>query len=372
MKLALVGSRTGYVHRGFESFTRNLFETVRNDIDVTLFKGAGPRRPREIPITSFRYEGGILSKFDLSWQRRMIFQERTFALALAPFLLRGKYDIVHFSEVVLGRMLLRLRRMTGLRFKLLFSNGAPAPPQFYECFDAIQQVNAVRLDDALQYGIPQERLYLIPYGVDCARFRRCDPLMRRSLRRKLGVPENDLVVLCVAALKSHHKRIDYLIREFACMGNANAFLLLVGERTEETGALEIQAETMLGGRYKTVTATHEEIHEFYQLADLFVLPSIREGLPISVLEAMSSALPVVLHEDPLFEWAVEDPRCLIDMESAGALASKMENLANDEAERQDLASCLSRRARDRFDWRSLRPRYLDMYDQVARSQLGGG
>lgn len=366
MKIALIGSRLGYIDRGFESFTRNLFELLKEDLDITLLKGAGTPKEREVVVPSLWFEQGILSRLGWSWQRRMLIQERSFALALLPHLLRHRYDVIHFSEVVLGKVLLRWRRLFGLQYRLLFSNGAPAPPEFYRFFDLIQEVSGVRLEDALQYGLPAERLRLVPYGIDCRRFRSVSAPRAAELRRHYRIPADRFVLLCVAAIKQHHKRIDALIAEVSQLEPNRYFLLVAGHRTEETPALEQQAKAALGDDFRFLTVPHESIHEVYQLADLFVLPSLTEGLGIVILEAMSSAIPVLVHHDPLFRWVVDCSECTLDMSQSGLLRQRIATWFADSGLRARLGRQLATNARDRFDWQTLKPDYLTLYRDAAR------
>lgn len=364
MKIALIGSRIGYIDRGFESFTRSLFELVKEDIDITLFKGAGLRCPHEIVVPSLWCDRGILSRMKLSWQRRLIVNERTYALGMLPHLIANRYDIIHFSEVVLGKMLLRIRKLFGLKYKLLFSNGAPAPPQFYRFFDMTQEVTGVRLDEARAYGLPDERLSLVPYGIDCDRFVAVNQPTKLSLRRTYGVPEDRFTVVCAAAIKRHHKRIDHLIDEMAMIRGGNYFLLVAGHRTEETPGLEEQARKLLGGNFRFVTVPHDKMHEVYQLADLFTLPSLTEGLGIVILEAMAASLPVLVHNDKSFRWVVGHEESLLDMSQSGVLAAAIARLAADDALRAETSELLCSNARSRFDWRRLKADYLALYNRM--------
>lgn len=365
VKVALVGSRVGYIHRGFESFTRNLFDLLKDEIDITLLKGAGPRADREIVIPSLWLQGGVLSKAGLRSERRMQINERTFALGMLPHLLRHGYDAIHFSEYDLGRMLLKWRRLFGLKSALIFSNGAPAPPDLYGCFDLIQEVTAVRLEEAVAYGIPRERLRLVPYGIDCDRFTRGSAAERAELRRRHGVPPDAFVVLCVAALKRHHKRLDVLIDAAAGTNRPDLFLVACGQPTEETESLRRQAEVMLRDRHLFLTLPHESMHEAYRLADLFVLPSLAEGFGIVIAEAMAAALPVLVNDAETFRWIVADDRCRVDMGSTTAIARRIRALADDPESRREIGASLAQQARARFDWQSLKAAYIDLYRDAA-------
>jgi len=362
MKIALIGSRVGYIDRGFESFTRNLFDGLKDELDITLFKGAGPRLANEVVVPAFRIENGILSKLGVSFRWREMIQERTYALGMLPWLIRNRYDVIHFSEVMLGRALLHLRRIFGFKYKLVFSNGAPAPPEFYACFDLTQEVTGVRYEDALEYGISEERLRLVPYAIDCDRFSSVEPVAKATLRQKYGIPEDKFVVVSVAAIKKHHKRIDVLIDEMACLDPEKFFLLVAGHRTNETPELEAQARRQLGESFRFVTVPHNDVQEMYQLADLFALCSLTEGLGIVILEAMSAGLPVLVHNDRSFRWVVGDGDGLVDMAEAGALANEIAQLAalpNDQ-----LGQNLSEKTRRRFDWACLMKRYINLYNDA--------
>lgn len=369
MKIALIGSRIGYIDRGFESFTRGLFNLLAPEADITLFKGGECSAPNEIVIPTPWCEKGILSRLGVPHASRIVIQERTFALGMLPHLLRNAYDVIHFSEVVLGKLLLRLRRLFGLRYRLVFSNGAPAPPLFYRHFDLTQEVTETRFQEALEYGLSPERVRLVPYGIDCKRFAAVSAEDRHRLRLKLGLPPDRIVVLCAAAIKCHHKRIDHLITEIARLDPAKYFLLVAGHRTDETAGLERMAHDLLGSRYRFLTLPHEQMHEAYQAADIFALASLTEGLGIVILEAMAAALPVVVHNDRSFQWVVGDERCLIDMAKPGALAGRVEMFCSDTGSRRHLGLALCEKTRRRFDWSSVKADYLGLYDHALRVPL---
>lgn len=369
MKVALVGSRIGYIDRGFESYTRSLFNLLAAEVQITLFKGGEHSAANEVVIPTPWCEKGVLSRLGLPHASRVLIQERAFALGMLPHLLRNTYDVIHFSEVVLGKTLLRLRRLFGLRYRLVFSNGAPAPPLFYRHFDLTQEVTETRFQEALDYGLPPERLRLVPYGIDCDRFIAGSDASRNQLRAKWGLPRDRIVVLCAAAIKSHHKRIDHLISEMARLDPAKYFLLVAGHRTDETVGLERMANDQLGSRYKFVTLPHDQMHEAYQAADIFALASLSEGLGIVILEAMASGLPVVVHNDRSFQWVVGDDRCLVDMAEPGALARRVEAFSTDYTSRRRLGAELCEKTRRRFDWGSVKAGYLALYDHALRIPL---
>lgn len=367
MRVALVSTKLGYVQRGFESFTRDLFDTLRGSIDVTLFKAAGPTAAGEVAVPSLWDQGGLLSRLPLASPRRRRWSEYSFATGMLPWLLGDRYDVVHFSEYDVGSMLLRYRRLCGFTYALLYSNGAPAPPNLCNTFDFTQEVTPVRLDEARAAGLPEQKLRLAPYGIDCDRFAAVTPAEKARLRAAHDIPDDRIVVLCAAAIKREHKRVDHLIAEMGRLDRDRYFLLVAGHRTDETPALEAQARASLGAGFRFLTLPHEKMHELYQTADLFALASLSEGLGIVILEAMAASLPVIVHDDATFRWVVGDADALVDMAEPGALARRIEVLGADADLRRRIGRSLCGQVRERFDWTGLRETYRDLYAHVQRN-----
>ena len=117
-----------------------------------------------------------------------------------------------------------------------------------------------------------------------------------EVRESLGIPAGALVLGTVGRLVEV-KRQDLLLRAFAALcalgKHANTWLLLVGDGPERD-RLE-QLAYSLGVRGRTVFAGFQaEPQGFYQAMDLFALTSRHEGLPLALLEAWASGLPVVV------------------------------------------------------------------------------
>ena len=367
-KIGLACTGLGRILRGFESFTESLFQALRMyapTTKVTLFQGAGTKTTDRVTVPNF-HRSDIPARW-LGNHRAGLLEQRSFALFLYPLLLRGGYHIVHYNDLVMGSTLFHLRRSLGGKFKLLYCNGAPSPPLHYHhrC-DFAQVLTGPAHERARTFGIPEGRLFLIPYGIDARRFNPDYTSQKTEVRRQLGIPEDAKIVLTVAALKQEHKRLDYLIREISSM-DESVWLLAAGQPTEETPLLRNAAERMLPGRWRFLQWPHEQIHLLYGASDVFVLASLTEGFGLVSVEAMLSGLPVVLHDSPHSRWLVgQSPVNLIDMSGQGTLRNCLDKLLDQHSLPSARGDAVAR-----FSWESLVPQYLEMYAIAAASKVNG-
>ena len=150
-----------------------------------------------------------------------------------------------------------------------------------------------------QQGIPAQKLFSMPYAVDNVWFQKRlveAAADRKEFRRQLGIQPDQRVVLFAAKFQPR-KRGDDLIRAFAKMSSedprANAVLLMVGEgeMDEEWRSL---AEKMSESRVKFVGFKGMlELPAYFDLCDVFVIPSSLEPWGLVLNEVMNAAKPVI-------------------------------------------------------------------------------
>ena len=132
----------------------------------------------------------------------------------------------------------------------------------------------------------------IPNGVDTGRFKRqCE--VRAAMRREYGFDDKTLVIGACSRLEPV-KQIELLLAGFSdyIKRNPCARLLIVGDGSQ-SGAL-LQEVHRLDLSEKVIFAgSRGNVHEFLSMFDIFTLTSRNEGLPLAVLEAMATELPVV-------------------------------------------------------------------------------
>ena len=116
-----------------------------------------------------------------------------------------------------------------------------------------------------------------------------------SLRQRLGIAANESVVLTVGRLSREKAHID-LIKAFKRLGDTkpgiSSRLIIVGDGPERA-RLEAAAESISGKGRVIFTGQVSDVQTFYAVANVFVLPSISEGSPNVLLEAMAANLPIV-------------------------------------------------------------------------------
>ncbi|GAA4914618.1 glycosyltransferase involved in cell wall biosynthesis [Actinomycetospora succinea] len=208
------------------------------------------------------------------------------------------------------------------------------------------------------------REFLVPNGIPAPEPE--PPGRRAEVRAELGVEDDDVVVLMVARL-SRQKAHEVMLDAVARAAHPKLRLVVVGDGARRG---ELEALVAAQGLEKNVTflGLRRDVPRLLAGGDVFALSSVHEGVPISVIEAMTQGLPVVATDVGALRDQVTDgvDGFLVESGDAAALAERLTRLADDPALRADLG----RRARDRasaeFTIENTAAAFTDMVEAVAR------
>ncbi|HEY0514532.1 MAG TPA: glycosyltransferase family 4 protein [Thermoanaerobaculia bacterium] len=219
------------------------------------------------------------------------------------------------------------------------------------------------------WKVPEEKIRLIPNGIPLDRF---IPGGDPELRTRLGIPAGATVVGTVGSLRPV-KNFSRLLE--ACAAAGDVHLLVVGDG-EERAALERRAAAPdLAGRVH-FAGYQADPAPCYRAMDLFALSSDSEQMPLCLVEAMASGLPVAATDvgDVRSMLPAEQAPFLVPVNGAGTaaalagpvLAAPIMALAGDPGLRHRLGLLNRRRAEDHFAFETMR----DAYREVYASALG--
>ncbi len=152
--------------------------------------------------------------------------------------------------------------------------------------------------------IATAKIETIPNGIDGSTFD--VPVDREAMRRALGIP-SDAVILGVGARLSPPKGVTYLLRALPeiVARVPRAVLIVAGEGPLEQD-LKAEAERLVLGNHLKFVGPRADMPELLGLFDLYVLPSVSEGLPMVLLEAMAAGCPIVATSVGGVPSAIED------------------------------------------------------------------
>jgi glycosyltransferase involved in cell wall biosynthesis len=225
-------------------------------------------------------------------------------------------------------------------------------------------------DELLALSIPSSKIDVIPVPVDVDRFRPPAPDERGRARADLGLSPDQLVVVYTGHLRAL-KGIDRLVDAFGRLvtegppdRGAAVLLLVGGGNAPDANEGELRAQVSAAGLDRSIlfTGVVEDIVRFLWAADVFVLPSRREGLSNSLIEAMACGLACVAGPEAGGDQVLGDGAGIVpDSNESADLYDALCRIERDAALRARLGAA----ARQRAEQMSIE-RVAESYDTVLR------
>lgn len=241
--------------------------------------------------------------------------------------------------------------------------------------DLYLSVSAGLVQTYLAAGLPPERIVQVPNGIDTDRF--APPESRPAARARLGLPP-DRPATAFVGFFSVDKQPRVLFEAWLRLQadrRIDTTLIFVG--ATQSAYFEVDgsiAEAMqrdatgagLGDRLVFTGATHQ-VADYLKAADLFVLPSRREGLPVALLEAMASGLPCIASRLPGSTDTIithGDNGLLVPPGDVPALADAMAQVLTDHVLAARLGAAARATIARRFASEGVAARWFDAYERL--------
>ena len=223
---------------------------------------------------------------------------------------------------------------------------------------------------ATRNGVRREKMRSIPTGIDTTRFQPGDPI---AARKELGLPLDRKLVGIVAALRREKGHI-HLCEAMRDLPRDDFDLVFVGDGLSRPMIEEKIEELGLSARVHRV-GHQANVVRWLQALDLFALPSFGsvEGVPQSIMQAMSCQLPVLTTSAGSIREAVEHEvtGLIVPPGDVASLASSLNRLLDDEALCRRLAEAGHCVAQQRFRFETMLDRMEEVFYRVHASSPAG-
>jgi len=210
-------------------------------------------------------------------------------------------------------------------------------------------------------GLDESRVHVVPNGI---------PLrigLRDRVRKELSIGSDEQLIVAVGnlyAVKGHAVLLDAL----AMLRSRAGWRLAIAGRGEEEARLRAHADAIGIADRVHLLGFRDDVADILAAADIFAMPSLSEGLPLALVEAMSFGLPIVVSRTGgVPEVVTEDVEALLVPPSdSSALADALRTLMDDPMRRHRLGDAARARARRDYGIATMADRYERLYRSERR------
>jgi glycosyltransferase involved in cell wall biosynthesis len=289
-------------------------------------------------------------------------------MRLRSILRREHYDVVHFhtsrahamAPFARGhaRALVVTRRMD-YRPNRMF-----APYLYNHAVDGVAAISSEVAESLARARVPRERIAIISSGVDCARLHPAAAEERHSARARLGIPDDAVVLGTLGALEERkgHRYLLEAMAELWREQQAPLVCLIAGDGSRRKELERHAAAAGIADAVRFLGRVDDPLPVLWAV-DIFVFPSLHEGLGVALLEAAACGLPAVASRAGGIQEVIIDgcTGLLVAPGNAGAIAAAARRLIATPAERVAMGAAARERALREFTMETMARRTLELY-----------
>lgn len=238
--------------------------------------------------------------------------------------------------------------------------------------DAHVVLNKSMIKDAIEAGAHPSKIKVIHNGIDLDKI----PSMGGSdILQRYGLTKDNFIVLYLGRL--HPKKCpDDLVKAFPKVVKKvpNAKLIFAGKGEEEIELKGLVSDLNLNDNIIFAGfVSEDEKWDLLRRCDVFVLPSVVEGHPITVIEAMACSKPVIATNVGPFPEIIKDGETglLVPLHAPDELANAMTKLALNDDKRIETGKMARRDVEERFDINKIADDYLEIYEDLMNKKKKG-
>jgi glycosyltransferase involved in cell wall biosynthesis len=226
---------------------------------------------------------------------------------------------------------------------------------------------AVKRSAMSHLHLPGDRITVIERGRDEEQWTHPTSMHTKRVRARLDLPPEALVLLSVGR-QDPQKGQANLLRAFETVASArdDTFLLIAGRPGRSSETLQHILGSMRFAERVRILGHRRDVADLLAVADVFVLPSIYEGLPGSVIEALALGVPCVVSDIPPLREVVEDGKTgiLVRPNDVSALAAGIAEILEDDQLRGALQGRCRAAFEERFSLTQTATRMIAFYEEA--------
>jgi Glycosyltransferase len=264
--------------------------------------------------------------------------------AMIHIMKKNKYELVH-CHTPIGGVITRLacKSLKDTETKVIYTahgfhfyKGAPwinwllyYPVERY-CSRYTDYLITINKEDYIRSKTlkAKKNCYVPGVGIACVEYMEQN-IDHKSKRMELGILDNSIVLLSVGELNKN-KNHEVIIKALAELENKNFYYIICGQGKLKEKLQSIINENGLAENVK-LFGFRSDISEIYKVSDVFIFPSFREGLSVSLMEAMASGLPCIVSDIRGNHDLITDSNCLCNPKEHISFIEPIESMVNNKS-----------------------------------------